>query len=121
MRRVTVLLAAAAAVVAFSLATPALACDGHKAESAAVVAKAEEAKPATADAKGGCGAHAMAADVAKAEGVKVEGVKAELAKAEGANGAVKAEGGCAKSKGCAKKATAATLAKNDEAKAAETK
>jgi hypothetical protein len=119
-RRVTALLAAAAAVVAFSLATPALACDGHKAEAAAVAAKADEAKPAVAEAKGakeGCAKTAAEAAVLKADAEKPGCAKA------GAEAAVlKANAdkpGCAK--GCAKKAAGATVAKNEEAKAAETK
>ena len=130
MRRVIVLLAAAAAIVAWSFGTPTLACDGHKAdaEAAKVVAKAEEAKPAVETAavkaegeKTGC-PHAAAAAAAMA--------KADEGKVEAVNGVVKAsaegEGktGCAHAKGCAKKGavpTSATVAKVEEPKAEETK
>jgi hypothetical protein len=115
-RRATVLLAAAAAVVAFSIATPALACDSEKkAEAAAVVAKADEAKPVTAAAKGGCG-HAAAEMAAVDANGKPAVVKAE-ASGEGKAGCAKAaKGGCG-----AKKATGATLAKAEEVKPEEAK
>ena len=117
MRRAIVLLAAAAAVVAFSFATPALACDGEKkAEAAAVVAKAEDAKPVTAEAKaekGGCG-HAAAAVETAAVGADGKPVVVK-ASAEGG------KAGCASKAGCAKKTSTATLAKAEEAKPEETK
>lgn len=117
MRRAIALLAAAAAVVAFSFATPALACDGEKkAEAAAVVAKAENGKAVTAEAKGGCG-HAAAAEMAAVDANGKPVVVKASAEGEGKAGCAKAaKGGCG-----AKKGTAATLAKAEEPKADEAK
>jgi hypothetical protein len=116
-------LAAAAAVVAWTLATPALACDGHKGEATAAVAKAEEAKPATVEAKGGCAKATAAAETAavqtEAKGGCAKATAAGIEKASAEGG----KAGCAKAAkgGCAKKAAAATLAKAEEVKADETK
>jgi hypothetical protein len=119
-RRAIILLAAAAAVATWSLAAPTLACDGHKAEAAAVVAKAEEAKPAVTAASTGCDHAAKAAAVAAGAAVMEDGQPAVVkASAEG-----EGKGGCAKAKGCAKKgatATAATVAKAEEPKTEEAK
>ena len=118
MRRAIILLAAVAAVATWSLATPALACDGHKADTAAVAAKAEEAKPAAetaaVKAEGGCDHAAKAAVVAADAAVPANGVVKASAEGEG-------KPGCAHAKGCAKKATAATVAKAEEPKAEEAK
>ncbi|HEX5042654.1 MAG TPA: hypothetical protein VFV75_07095 [Candidatus Polarisedimenticolaceae bacterium] len=121
MRRAIILLAAAAAVATWSLATPALACDGHKADAAAVTAKAEEAKPAVetaaVKAEGGCDHAAKAAVMAAGTAAPANGVVKASAEGEG-------KAGCAKAKGCAKKgaaATAATVAKAEEPKAEEAK
>jgi len=118
-RRATVLLAAAAAVVSWSLAAPVLACDGHKGETTAAAAKAEEARPAVAavEAKGGCAKAATAEAAVATADVKAAGA------AEPAVVTAEGKGGCAKAKakgGCAK-ATATTVAKNDEAKGDEAK
>jgi hypothetical protein len=117
-RRAIALLAAAAAVVAFSFATPALACDGEKkAEAAAVVAKAENGKPVTAEAKGGCGHAAAAAEMAAVDANGKPVVVKASAEGEGKPGCAKAaKGGCG-----AKKGTAATLAKAEEVKPEEAK
>jgi len=121
-RRVILLLAAAAAVVAWSFGTPTLACDGHKAdaEAAKVVAKAEEAKPAVTAASTGCDHAAKAAAVAAGAAVMEDGKPAIVkASAEG-----EGKTGCAHAKGCAKKGaapTSATVAKVEEPKAEETK
>jgi hypothetical protein len=116
MKRLSIWILAAAVVVSGSFAAPAMACDGEKKAEAAVAAKADEAKPVTAEGKGGCAKSAAEKAALTAEG------HAGCAKSAAEKAALTAEGkgGCAKDAkakgGCSKGTAAATVAKNDEKK-----